>query len=121
MDKYFVDSHTRGRCKELVSIDDNLGAHFVSEVLTHLYHIHTNDFGFKKAQEGHPDAEDSLPALEEEHVEDRSDQAVRQEAGEDCHEPLGGKIVWCQLNIAHVLEEPRHVELDQLSDLEVLS
>ena len=44
----------------------------------------------------------------------------RQEAGEDCHDPLGCEVVSRHLCLPQMREELRHVELDQLGHLKVL-
>ena len=71
-------------------------------------------------QNSDPDPEDGFPPLNKEHVEYRWQHLVRQKTGEQRHKPLRSKVVSCHLDATQVLAELRHVELDQLSHLEVL-
>ena len=112
MDKYFVYADTCSHLEELVFIGDALWSHRVSEILTHFYHIHLDQVFLQHSQQGYANAEDSPPTLHKEHVKDRWNNAVGEEAREDSHEPLGGEVVCCHLDIPKVREEIRHVEFD---------
>ena len=70
------------------------------EVLARFHHVLSDQFGFKLPEQGDADPEHSLPAFLNEHVKNGWHQVIRQETGENGHEPLRCEIVGRHLNFA---------------------
>ena len=116
----FIYAHSCCTWEQLKLVCHFFFPHRISEVVTHLHHVHSSNFILKYSKKGYSNSEYSSPSLKEKHIKNGSNHRVGQKASENCHKPLWCKIIWRHLDGSQMLEEAWYVELYQLSNLEIL-